>query len=322
MVATLMFIVIACMRVIQTICGKRASNDVKNPKVFFLYGAYYQAIAALFALITIFFNGFNDFTIESLVCGLITAFFLMIQFYTNLNAIKGCKLIVAQMFNNGGLLICCIFSWLWFKEEASIFQCVGLVLFLLAAYLLSSENENVSNNKTKISKKTWVLLVVMALAEGCVETSQKYFSLNVENGSVSWYSFFTFAISCFIMSVGCLIMQIKEKKHITISPSFELNEFPIEKAKFHLNKNLLICGILLAFALFVINLLVTLLGETVNSIVLFPVSASISICITALVGRIIYKEKLSKKNVIGVVLGLIAIIVLAILTPDLLQNIF
>jgi multidrug transporter EmrE-like cation transporter len=80
-----------------------------------------------------------------------------------------------------------------------------------------------------------------------------------------------------------------------------------------LSKNLLICGVLLAFVLFAVNLLVTSLAKTVPSAVLFTVSYAISIGITILVGRVFYKEKLTWKNGIGVILGVSAIIVINIL---------
>ena len=73
--------------------------------------------------------------------------------------------------------------------------------------------------------------------------------------------------------------------------------------KVRLNKLLLFCGALLALAVFVINTLVAEMGKKVNSVIMFPVMALISICITVFVGRIVYKEKLSMKNIFGVILG-------------------
>ena len=73
---------------------------------------------------------------------------------------------------------------------------------------------------------------------------------------------------------------------------------------------LLICGAFLAFAVFLINQLVTTVAKTVPSAILFSVSYAISIVITILVGAVYYKEKITLKNVIGIVLcvGALAII--------------
>ena len=52
------FVIIALMRVIQNLCGKTASKTVSACATFFRYGAYYQFIASLFALITLAIVGF------------------------------------------------------------------------------------------------------------------------------------------------------------------------------------------------------------------------------------------------------------------------
>ena len=326
MVVILLFVVIACMRVVQSVCGKRASNQVRNNKTFFLYGIYYETLAAIFSLITLCIMGFDNFTISTMICGFITAVFLMVQFYASLNAIKGCKLIVSQMMNNGGMLICCLLSWVWFGEKMSVLQGVGLLIFFIAAYLLSAAKKERDGNKPqKISKVTWILLLTMMLAEGGVEVSQKYFSLNVGSGNAAWFSFFMFLSSALIMTTGLLVMQVKEKR-LTRLPLQEEQIPTVEreepKTKIRLNKTLMICGALLAFAVFVINLLVTQLGKEISSVILFPVSASISVCITVIVGWVEYKEKLTMKNLIGVALGLMSIIILATFTPETVSKLF
>ena len=309
MLAVLFFVIIAVMRVIQSVCGNRASIEVKDTKTFFCYGAYYQALAAVVGVISVAITDFKGLNAATVACGAVTAIFLMINFYAGLNAVKGCKLILTSMASNGGLIICCLVSWLWFDEKIGILQGIGLVFFLLSAYLLSSSSKAEENTeKQKISKTTWILLAVVMLSEGGVEISQKYFSVRV-GGNSAWFSFFMFAVSAAIMAAGFAYSAIKEnvsRESLMIENSTENTH------QRFLNKSLLICGALLACALFAINLLVTELGKTVASVVLFPVSASINICITVLVGWIVYKEKLTAKNIVGVAAGLGAVILLAI----------
>lgn len=308
------FILIAGMRVIQSVCTKRVSNEVQNSKIFFLYGIYYELLAAVFSFITVCFSGFRGLTLQTILCGLITAIFLMVEFYTGLMAIKHCKLVVCSMFQYGGLLISCLLSWWLFNESMSIFQGVGLVLFFISAYLLSSTQKSEGAvEKQKISKETWVLLIVSMFAEGGVEISQKYFSLKVVGGNTAWYSFFMFLCSTVIMLIGLFFMQSANKNNITDNARTKTCR---------LNKPLYICGALLAFAIFMINLLVTNLGKSIDTVILFPVSASIATCMTLLVGWGVYKEKLTIKNIAGVVLGLISIIVLSIFTPATVAKLF
>ncbi len=321
MLAVLFFVIIAVMRVIQSVGGKRASIEVKEMKTFFCYGVYYEALAAVIGLISVAITGFKGLNAPTVICGAVTAVFLMINFYASLNAVKGCKLIVSSMASNGGMVIACFVSSFWFGESIGVLQYIGLVLFLAAAYLLSSVPKAAEvGEKKKISKGTWVLLAVVMLSEGGVEVSQKYFSVRV-GGNSAWFSFFMFAVSAAIMAVGLIRETIKGRglNGCLIAESGAENLAADKKAtggerarKGGLNKTLYICGALLATAVFVVNLLITELGKTINTVVLFPVSASIGICITVLVGWIVYKEKLTAKNIVGVVAGLCAVILLAI----------
>lgn len=244
---------------------------------------------ALFGVSSLLFFGTHNLNAETVICSLVSAVLFSASSYANLNAMKGCKIVVVSLFSFGGLIVSCLISWIWFGEAMSILQALGLLVFILAMYLLSSRKRQRDEEEKRIDKKTWLLLAVVMLADGLVMVAQKYFSLRVDNGNVAWYSFFTFLFTAVFMACGLLITVWKQRKP---------KDGEAEKIK-RLPKTLLLCGIFLAFALFMINILVTELGKTISSVILFPSSSAISLSITALVGWVIYKEKLSVKNFIG-----------------------
>ena len=94
----LSFTIIACMRVIQKLCSKTASREVALGKSFFRYGAYYQFIASLFALITLAIVGFYGFDAPTFICSLISAILFAIDLFTGIEAMKGATLTVCNMF--------------------------------------------------------------------------------------------------------------------------------------------------------------------------------------------------------------------------------
>lgn len=128
---------------------------------------------------------------------------------------------------------------------------------------------------------------------------QKVFSVLVPNGNVAAYSFLMFAFSALLLYGAYFVLCIAQKKEIKMGKKFK-----------PLSKLLLTCGAFLALAVFVINMLVTELGKTVESAILFSVSYAISIIITIFVGTICYKEKITWKNALGIILcaGSLAII--------------
>ena len=111
------------------------------------------------------------------------------------------------------------------------------------------------------------------------------------------------------MAICLLVCVTNNKKKTQV---IEENKESSKKEVLGLSKTLLICGALLAFALFVINYLVTELGKTVDSVILFPVSSALTISITTLIGWVVFKEKLTIKNFIGLVVGLLGIVVIGI----------
>lgn len=309
----LFFCIIAAMRVIQAICKKKTSNLVNGQVGFFHYATFNQFMAAIFSLIALCFVGFSGLNTDTWICAFVIAILFAVDLFTGLEVIKGCSLIFATMFSLGGLIVSCVTGIFFFNEPMSVWQWIGLVLFFVAAYLLGASEQKEQKEKkpkNKISVKTWIMLFLNMLANGFVAVVQKYFGLYVKNGNISMLSFLTFLSGTAILGCGLLVsLRMNKNKAKIASDAQESEKF--EK----LSNTLLVCAILLAFALFVINLLVTELGKTVPSAILFPVSSAICILVTTIVGWIVFKEKMSLKNIIGLVLGALSVIMLGAFAP-------
>ncbi len=314
----LSFVLIAAMRVIQSVCGKVASNHVHDNERFFRYGTLYQFIAALLSIITLCIVGFYGFDLPTVICALLAALILGLDIFSGIEAQKGAPIIVCTMFALGGLAISCLGGVILFEEQMSFLQIIGLCVFFLGAYLLSSA-DNKENSK-KINKKTYLFLIVVMLTEGLITIVQKYFSVKVVGGNVAMFSFLMFTFNAMILFACVLVTNYKRKnREVDFTPTKQTNEEKL--VFFSLPKVLFICGSLLAFALFVINYTVTELGKTVDSVILFPVTSAITIVISTIVGWVVFKQKLTVKNTIGLILGFVSIILISIFTPETLASI-
>ena len=308
----LSFAAIAVMRVVQKVCTKKVSNNVEG-NILFRYGGYYQLLSTLFSLIALAIVGFYGFNWQTLLCAFGTSVFLAIELFSGIEALKGCSLIVSQMFTVGALFIPCLLGIFLFDEPMSVWQWVGLAIFMVAMYfMVSPAKVNGEVEKSgKISVRTLIMLIIGLISSGGTMVVQKAFSVLVPNGNVAAYSFLMFAFSSAVLYFAYFILSyIQTRKEKTLEPTERATEEKSEAKWKPLPKVLLVCGAFLAFAVFVINMLVTELGKTVESAILFSVSYAISILITILVGAIYYKEKVTWKNVIGIVLciGSLAII--------------
>ncbi len=305
------FVVIAVMRVVQKVCSKKVSMTLDSNIKFFHYGGYYQLVAALLALILLAITGFEGFNLPTFLCALACAVLFAVDLFTGIEAMKGTTLVVCNLFAMGGLFIPCVLGIFMFDEPMGIWQWIGIAVFFISIYFISykkaEKNEDGTvdkETKKPFSLKTLIMLIISFIANGLVMLVQKIFgdAKYVENGNVAMFSTLTFGLAAviwFICMFVCYMMKSKER-----TPE-GVRVHKIEP----LSKKLLIYGALLAVAVFAINQIVTTMGATVSSAVLFPITSAITIIITCLVGTFVFKEKLNLFNIIGIVLATAAIIV-------------
>lgn len=282
------FILIACMRVVQTVCNKKASIVVVKKREVFLYGAFYQISAAVLSFVYLCFRGFQGLDFETFLCAFVTAVFLAFSLITELEAIKGAPIAVCTVCSMGGLFVPCIVGIFLFNEVMRSLQWFALVVFLVGIYFLGSTKEKMN----KISTKTIFLLLLNFFTNGMVMVSQKYFAMRVSNGDASMFSFFMF-LSSAIIFIGCLIYQIfKEKNRKSVRLPGSVYGY----------------GFALSVAVFVVNYIMTVLAGKMNSVTLYTISSFITIGISAVIGAIGFHEKITVRKMLGLCMGTIAII--------------
>ena len=211
-VIVLSFAAIALMRVAQKVCSKKVSTEVQG-NTFFHYDGYYNLLSALFSLITLFMVGFDGFDFPTVLCALATAVCLAVELFASLEALKGASLIVNQMFSVGALFIPCIVGIFFFDEPMSVWQWLGLLLFIVAMYFMVAPAQKEEKEKTaKITTKTIIMLVLTLIAGGGTMVAQKAFAKIVPSGSVAMYSFLMFALNAVILYACYAGSILGEKK--------------------------------------------------------------------------------------------------------------
>ena len=305
LIVILLFFVVALMRVAQKICGKISSNEIKTGKEFFAFGALNQGVAAVLAFITVLFVGFGGFNLGLTVCSVFMAVLFAVDLFSGMEALKGCSIAVVTMFGLGGLVISVVVSYFWFGEEIRIYQLIGLGIFFVSAYLLSGSD---GENKKKMSAKTFLMLIANFLANGFVMVVQKYFALKVEGANSSLFSCFTFSLCCLFMLVCFFVVGRKSGNNGTNDTETD----SVVREEKRSNKKVVVCGLILAVAVFLINIIITEMSKTVPSIIIFPVSSAISVIIATVVGYFGFKEKLSVKKTIGLIAGIVSVIIIGI----------
>lgn len=222
------------------------------------------------------------------------ALFLGVLFIAvfNVMAITSQKngLSVAAVAGKMSVVIPILFGIIVYNESAGFVKVIGILLALVAVYLASSKSDN-----QPVKTKNLIYPVLLFLGSGCIDTTLKYVETTyVPEGGVPLFSATIFLIA-FVLGLVFLVVQIAQGNF-----------------KFQF-KNIL-GGILLGvpnyFSIF--YLLKALSTEGLESSTLFTLNNVGVVILSTLFGLLFFREKLIKKNWIGIAIAIISIILVAL----------
>jgi drug/metabolite transporter (DMT)-like permease len=279
--------IIMLMRVVQSLCGKQTSMLMpKGVNPYIKYLTAYNLFAAAFSLISLLTGDITIPDIKTIAISSVSGMFLAAACILNIIAMKMSSMALNSMFATAGLLVPCIAGIFLFGEPMSIMQWIAIIPFFISAYLLIGA----SSKNVKFTPKTMLILIASLISNGMTMLMQKLFVYCVPGGNVSVFSLFTFAVPAAIGIIAVL------------AGSF----LPHEKKP--LDKKLFIFGAILAFAVFIINQFATLAASFISSAVLFTLINGGATIIAALVGAIVYQEKLTPRSIVGIAVGVASLI--------------
>lgn len=291
--AGLYIFIILLFRVVQAFFNKRSSNEIKGATMLLGYSSFQNAVSAVLGLILILIaqNGVKvDFlTVFISTFSGITLFF---SGFCSIYAMKSGTVSLNSMFGTAGMLIPIIAGVVLFDEAVAPMQIAGLGLFFVSAYLLIQASKTVHTN---FSFKTLLLLIGSMVANGCTMLAQQMFTAYVPQGDVSVFSFLSFGIIAALSGIFYGVSAVKHKE---------------EKENNRISKSLIVCGIALAAAVFVINQLATLSTKLVSPVILFTFINGGGTIISTLVAAVVYKEKITGKTAIGILTGVASLILI------------
>lgn len=291
--AYLYIFIILIFRVVQAFFKKRTSNEIKGTTMLIGYSSFKNTVSAVLGLVILIIAG-NGFKADYLTV-LISAFsgiMLFLSEFCSIYAMKSGTVSLNSMFGTAGMIIPIIAGTVLFNKTVAPMQIVGLGLFFISAFLLIQASKTIYSN---FSFKTLLLLIGSMFANGCTMLAQQMFTAYVPQGDVTVFSFLSFGIIAVSLSVFYSFSNAKHKE---------------EKENTRISKSLIVCGLALATAVFVINQLATLSTNLISPVILFTFINGGGTIISTLVGSIVYKEKISVKTALGILLGIASLIII------------
>lgn len=271
--------------IVQSVSQK--TFNMKTSGGVFTFGAAYSLFAALFFVAT------SGFKLQFTVGVLIYSIFFSLGYATSVVglflAIKTGPLSLTTLINSLSLLIPTLYCLIVLKEPIKVSLIIGLVLLLVALVMINLKKKG---EEKKVNFK-WVIFVLLAFfGNGSCALVQK---MQVqEYGSDYMHEFMIMALLLVFLSLGTVAVFTERK---LIKPGLRGAPW------------FMLCGIFNGIC----NLLVMILSKPdsgMNSSVMFPVISGGDMVLTFIISRFFYKEKLTRTQDIGFILGVLSIIAL------------
>lgn len=282
-------------RVVQAIFSKMSSNKAGNIAVTVRYTAYQYTLSAVLGLVLVL-GSLSELKIDlpTVAIALLSGASLFFSTFFGIYGMKSGTVSLVSMFSTAGLLVPVAAGVFLFDQPVSLLQGVGTAVFFVSAWLLIKNSENTYNG---FSLKTFLLLMGAMLSNGLTMLAQQMYTHYVPNGSISLFSLLSFGIAAAAGYPAALIMGRRQAE----ADGGE---------KVRLGKTLYICGAALAAAVFVINQFATKLTALLPPVFLFTFINGGGTVISTLVAAAMYKEKLSVYSILGVIIGIGAMVII------------
>lgn len=202
---------------------------------------------------------------------------------TQTGSVSVCSLIYAACF-----IIPTVFTAMYYNEAFSSLRITGICVMLASVVMISIKGEENTNS----SKKYLFYIFIAMICAGSVGILQKVFSRMYEGKGINEYLFLAFLFILIFSITGKIAVKKKtpSQKH---------------------NKKFYLLAILLSLSVVVANKLNMFLVGALPGLIFFPIINGGTIMLSAVVSKYLFKEKLSIISWCGIIIGILAIVLIA-----------
>ncbi len=197
---------------------------------------------------------------------------------------------IASVASKMSVIIPIIFGIYVYNESAGLLKIAGIILALVAVYMAS-----VKTKQNVPLKKSLLLPLILFTGSGIIETSLKYIETNyVESDGIPIFSATIFG-SAGIIGLLVIVVKVIGKSLIP-----DLKSVPAG----------LILGVINYCSIYF--LLKALQYHGAESSTIFTINNVTIVMLSAVIGFVLFKERLSFKNILGIGLAIVSIILVTI----------
>ena len=262
-------------------------------------GFVFNAVSCLSAAaILLCWGGFGHSSVFTIVLGMVFGAVTALQGITNIAALQVGPMSYTSVIISFSTLISALSGVMFFDESLGWAQIVGMVL-MLASFVLAARSDG---NEKKANLKWLFLCLIAFVATGGIGVMQKVHQSSEYRDELNAFLIIAFVSSAAFCAIFAALLKRRENRS---AYEKEKQNNPIKQAYFML-------GIMLASGVCVAvnNKLNLYLSGVMDSAVFFPIVNGGGLVLTTLAAVLLFKEKLSTKQWIGVVIGIASVVFL------------
>ncbi len=200
----------------------------------------------------------------------------------------GCgPLSLTSLITSYSLMLPTAYGLFFLQDPISVGLIPGLILLLISLFLI---NKKSNTDSTPVSLKWGVFVALAFLGNGICSIVQSMQQRTFDGAYKN--EFMIVALVFFVLMTGIITLWTERKVFVSCTKKGWIPA--------------MICG----FANALMNLLVMILQHRMSVSVLFPLMSSGSLILTFFLSKYLYKEKLSKRQLLGFFLGVCSVIFL------------
>jgi len=277
-------------------CGKKMSLVATNTTGAALLNFVRMILCVILGIFLIiiqnhmkFFSFSQNVILISALSGITTSVFVV----TWLICVKYSAYMMMNVFLMLGTLAPMLLCKMVFNETIRLNQWIGFIILVAATLIMVSYNNNI---KAKLSASSIVLLTICGISNGLTSFSQKAFVKLLPQTPISIFNFYTYLFAATTLIIFIVFMYKKEK------PDFAEGS----NSKFFY-------VIIMAIALTANTYFHTLAAGYLDSAILYPLSNGASLIVSSFMSAVFFKEKLSAKAIIGIIITFAGLLIMNVL---------
>ena len=224
----------------------------------------------------------------SVVSGAATSFFVIAW----LIAVRTGAYMMVDVFPTIGLVVPIVGCRIFFGEEIRWNHVVGILLLILAAYVLCTYNRDIG--KAKLTFGSLLLLIACGFSYGLISFAQKWFRYGSEK-DVSVFNLYTYAASALILLIAYVLFRTLKKEKAG-------EEKTGGKGK------LAVLVVVMSFCIFLHSLFSTLAAGYLSSALLYPLLQGSGLILSMIMSAVFFGERITPRCLLGIGLAFTALV--------------